>query len=63
MDSGMELAGVTLRERYTLQRRPGRRAWVLTINHTALDGPACLRVLATAAEIYGALVGSGFGHA
>ncbi|NUS27011.1 MAG: condensation protein, partial [Streptomyces sp.] len=24
----------------------------LTINHTALDGPACLRVLATAAEIY-----------
>ncbi|WP_367125588.1 condensation protein [Streptomyces phytohabitans] len=29
--------------------------WVLlvTINHTALDGPACLRVLATAAELYG----------
>ncbi|KUO22443.1 condensation protein [Streptomyces dysideae] len=26
----------------------------LTINHTALDGPACLRVLATAAELYGA---------
>ncbi|EFL31886.1 conserved hypothetical protein [Streptomyces viridochromogenes DSM 40736] len=26
---------------------------VLTINHTALDGPACLRVLATAAELYG----------
>ncbi|MFI6942912.1 condensation protein [Streptomyces sp. NPDC050418] len=25
----------------------------LTINHTALDGPACLRVLATAAEAYG----------
>jgi NRPS condensation-like uncharacterized protein len=25
----------------------------LTINHTALDGPACLRVLATAAEVYG----------
>ncbi|MDQ0760528.1 condensation protein [Streptomyces canus] len=25
----------------------------LTINHTALDGPACLRILATAAEIYG----------
>ncbi|MCX4667451.1 condensation protein [Streptomyces sp. NBC_01381] len=24
----------------------------LTINHTALDGPACLRVLATAAELY-----------
>ncbi len=28
-------------------------ALVLTINHTALDGPACLRVLATAAELYG----------
>lgn len=29
--------------------------WVLltTLNHTALDGPACLRVLATAAELYG----------
>ncbi|MGW6542315.1 condensation protein [Streptomyces massasporeus] len=26
---------------------------LLTINHTALDGPACLRVLATAAELYG----------
>ncbi|CAM5620214.1 condensation protein [Streptomyces griseomycini] len=26
---------------------------VLTLDHTALDGPACLRVLATAAEIYG----------
>ncbi|MET9833384.1 condensation protein [Streptomyces sp. NPDC006385] len=25
----------------------------LTINHTALDGPACLRVLATASELYG----------
>ncbi|MFE5889134.1 condensation protein [Streptomyces sp. NPDC002285] len=25
----------------------------LTINHTALDGPACLRVVATAAELYG----------
>ncbi|ELS52985.1 hypothetical protein [Streptomyces viridochromogenes] len=38
--------------------RPGhgaRRGTVLflTINHTALDGPACLRVLATAAELYG----------
>ncbi|OKJ95147.1 condensation protein [Streptomyces sp. CB03234] len=29
------------------------RVLVLTINHTALDGPACLRVLATAAELYG----------
>ncbi|PWI18586.1 condensation protein [Streptomyces sp. Act143] len=42
------------------QLRPGRRpvgskgtVLFLTINHTALDGPACLRVLATAAEIYG----------
>ncbi|WP_405932421.1 condensation protein [Streptomyces sp. NBC_00827] len=25
----------------------------LTMNHTALDGPACLRILATAAELYG----------
>ncbi|WP_274563643.1 condensation protein [Streptomyces spiramyceticus] len=25
---------------------------LLTVNHTALDGPACLRVLATAAELY-----------
>lgn len=25
----------------------------LTINHTALDGPACLRILATAARLYG----------
>ncbi|MFF1698894.1 condensation protein [Streptomyces sp. NPDC058257] len=37
---------------------PGRPAsggsvLFLTINHTALDGPACLRVLATAAELYG----------
>lgn len=28
-------------------------ALVITINHTALDGPSCMRVLATAAEIYG----------
>ncbi|MFJ2234062.1 condensation protein [Streptomyces sp. NPDC087859] len=39
-------------------RRPGSRlsdstVLFLTINHTALDGPACLRVLATAAELYG----------
>ncbi|GAA3496934.1 hypothetical protein GCM10019016_040350 [Streptomyces prasinosporus] len=26
---------------------------VLTVNHTAMDGPSCLRVLATAAELYG----------
>ncbi|MFD6415409.1 condensation protein [Streptomyces sp. NPDC060194] len=26
---------------------------VWTINHTALDGPACLRVIATTAELYG----------
>ncbi|NLU69236.1 condensation protein [Streptomyces sp. HNM0574] len=34
---------------------PHGTGWVLftTINHTALDGPSCLRVLATAAELYG----------
>ncbi|MGY0067123.1 condensation protein [Streptomyces sp. QTS137] len=32
---------------------PTGSALLLTVNHTALDGPACLRVLATAAEIYG----------
>ncbi|MEV5459318.1 condensation protein [Streptomyces cellulosae] len=26
---------------------------LLTVHHTAMDGPACLRVLATAAELYG----------
>ncbi|GAA1904288.1 hypothetical protein GCM10009837_29760 [Streptomyces durmitorensis] len=37
------------------ERRPASSSSVLflTINHTALDGPACLRVLATAAELYG----------
>ncbi|WP_200308043.1 condensation protein [Streptomyces adelaidensis] len=35
--------------------RPQNKGTVLflTINHTALDGPACLRILATAAELYG----------
>ncbi|MBO1336850.1 condensation protein [Streptomyces sp. VRA16 Mangrove soil] len=33
--------------------RTGTSILVVTINHTALDGPACLRVLATAAELYG----------
>ncbi|MFP3991174.1 condensation protein [Streptomyces sp. E11-3] len=28
-------------------------ALILVMNHTALDGPACMRVLATAAELYG----------
>ncbi|MEU3334704.1 condensation protein [Streptomyces sp. NPDC006668] len=42
----------------TTPRRPEAAAGkgtvlFLTINHTALDGPACLRVLATAAELYG----------
>ncbi|MEF9903637.1 condensation protein [Streptomyces sp. P9-A2] len=32
---------------------PTGTALLLTLNHTALDGPACLRILATAAEIYG----------
>ncbi|WP_409472301.1 condensation protein [Streptomyces sp. HC307] len=31
---------------------PSGTVLFLTINHTALDGPACLRVLATAAELY-----------
>ncbi|HLL35629.1 MAG TPA: condensation protein [Streptomyces sp.] len=31
----------------------GGTVLLLTLNHTALDGPACLRVLATAAELYG----------
>ncbi|MFM9369706.1 condensation protein [Streptomyces sp. Da 82-17] len=33
--------------------RPGGCVLFLVVNHTALDGPACLRVLATAAELYG----------
>ncbi|QDY80060.1 condensation protein [Streptomyces qinzhouensis] len=33
--------------------RPGGTALFLTVNHTALDGLACLRILATAAELYG----------
>ncbi|MEU6821515.1 condensation protein [Streptomyces atriruber] len=39
----------------TTERTPTTPGSVLflTINHTALDGPACLRVLATAAELYG----------
>jgi hypothetical protein len=31
---------------------------VLTLNHTALDGPSCMRVLATAAELYSGVDGS-----
>ncbi|MEU2787368.1 condensation protein [Streptomyces sp. NPDC007100] len=31
----------------------GGTVLLITINHTALDGPACLRVLATAAQLYG----------
>ncbi|MEU5159711.1 condensation protein [Streptomyces sp. NPDC020875] len=33
--------------------RPGGTALFATVNHTALDAPAGLRVLATAAELYG----------
>ncbi|MFJ7899239.1 condensation protein [Streptomyces sp. NPDC096198] len=33
----------------------GGTVLVLTVHHTALDGPACLRILATAAEVYGGL--------
>ncbi|MHC0429786.1 condensation protein [Streptomyces sp. O3] len=32
---------------------PDGCALILVNNHTALDGPACMRVLATAAELYG----------
>ncbi|GLF98507.1 condensation protein [Streptomyces yaizuensis] len=39
------------------ERRSGS-ALFLTVNHTALDAPACLRVLATAAELYGGRGGS-----
>ncbi|MEU9498333.1 condensation protein [Streptomyces sp. NPDC048196] len=40
----------------------GGTVLLLTLNHTALDGPACLRVLATTAELYGdAGAGAGAG--
>ncbi|WP_234442376.1 hypothetical protein, partial [Streptomyces sp. NRRL S-1448] len=38
----------------------GGTVLLLTLNHTALDGPACLRVLATTAELYGS-AGAGTG--
>ncbi|MEW1631017.1 condensation protein [Streptomyces sp. NPDC089173] len=40
--------------RVTVVEEPDREgcALVLTVHHTALDGPACLRLAATAAEIY-----------
>ncbi|MFF0628876.1 condensation protein [Streptomyces sp. NPDC004296] len=39
----------------TEDHRPAAAGTVLllTVHHTALDGPACLRILATAAELYG----------
>ncbi|WP_155057903.1 condensation domain-containing protein [Streptomyces blattellae] len=53
-------AGEAPGQRREADRPPGSNAshskgtvLFLTINHTALDGPACLRVLATAAELYG----------
>ncbi|MFJ8779404.1 MULTISPECIES: condensation protein [unclassified Streptomyces] len=42
-----------LRDQPPLSRTQKTTVLFLTINHTALDGPACLRILATAAEIYG----------
>ncbi|MEU0024469.1 condensation protein [Streptomyces sp. NPDC006335] len=42
-----------LRDKPPLARTRNTTVLFLTINHTALDGPACLRILATAAEIYG----------
>ncbi|MFI0514634.1 condensation protein [Streptomyces sp. WSLK1-5] len=41
------------RDQPPLARTRNTTVLFLTINHTALDGPACLRILATAAEIYG----------
>ncbi|MYT95730.1 MULTISPECIES: condensation protein [unclassified Streptomyces] len=40
--------------RVTVVEEPGREGCVLvlTVHHTAMDGPACLRLAATAAEIY-----------
>ncbi|GGT25207.1 hypothetical protein GCM10010271_30920 [Streptomyces kurssanovii] len=40
--------------RLEVVEEPGRPGCVLvfTLNHTALDGPACLRLAATAAEVY-----------
>ncbi|MGW3007588.1 condensation protein [Streptomyces sp. NPDC001219] len=36
-----------------IEQADGGTVLLLTLHHTALDGPACLRVLATAAELYG----------
>ncbi|MFE2653541.1 condensation protein [Streptomyces sp. NPDC059346] len=42
--------------RLEVVREPGRDGCVLVfaVHHTALDGPACMRLAATAAEVYGA---------
>ncbi|MGW1956481.1 condensation protein [Streptomyces sp. NPDC001920] len=49
-----DAVGVRLRGTDGPQPGPARGTVLfLTINHTALDGPACMRVLATAAEVYG----------
>ncbi|MFF4060055.1 condensation protein [Streptomyces sp. NPDC001668] len=42
-----------LRDQPPPSRTQNTTVLFLTINHTALDGPACLRILATVAEIYG----------
>ncbi|MEE4425494.1 hypothetical protein V2J85_40230, partial [Streptomyces sp. DSM 41528] len=39
----------------------GGTVLLLTLNHTALDGPACLRVLATTAELYAGAAAAGAG--
>ncbi|WP_406475961.1 condensation protein [Streptomyces platensis] len=36
-----------------IEEAEGGTVLLLTLHHTALDGPACLRVLATTAELYG----------
>ncbi|MFJ4789702.1 condensation protein [Streptomyces sp. NPDC088794] len=50
-----DAVGLAAHRRARTPRTGGAKGTVLflTINHTALDGPACLRVLATAAELYG----------
>ncbi|MET7472903.1 condensation protein [Streptomyces sp. NPDC005648] len=48
-----DAVGVAPRQDESPLRQPEGTVLFLTVNHTALDGPACLRILATAAEIYG----------
>ncbi|MZE55599.1 condensation protein [Streptomyces sp. SID5770] len=47
------LAAPPLRLEVVEEPGSGGCVLVLAVHHTALDGPACLRIVATAAEIYG----------